>query len=192
MCFLCNTKRATRIRKGHYACSLKFPHISVCLYLATMETTSFLLTIQKVFSFLLRCFNARSKKRWPWLFSSMMFSASSPSSLLTSNPAPAFLSPLCPPPLARIHPHISCTGSNVHLFPVLPAPVREERQPEQLPAQCVQPSQHPHRLPQPPSIHHAQWGCGSRSCCPHPASARPAPSGPRWRHPDPPEEARPL
>lgn len=42
------------------------------------------------------------------------------------------------------------------LFPVLPAPVREERQPEQLPAQCVQPSEHPHRLPQPPAVHHAQ------------------------------------
>lgn len=42
------------------------------------------------------------------------------------------------------------------LFPVFPAPVREERQPEQLPAQCVQPSQHPHRLAQPPSLHHAQ------------------------------------
>lgn len=55
-------QRAMRIRKGQYPCSLKFPHSSVCLFLATMETTSFLLTIQKVF-FLLRCLNARSKKR---------------------------------------------------------------------------------------------------------------------------------
>lgn len=86
--------------------------------------------------------------------------------------------------------HTPLTNSFPFLFHA--APVREERQPEQLPAQCVQPSQHPHRFSQPPTLCHAQWGRGSHSCCPHPASARPASSGPcRW-HPHPREEARPL
>lgn len=91
------------------------------------------------------------------------------------------------PPPSLTYIHLSLSLCLFH-----PAPVREERQPEQLPAQCVQPSQHPHRFSQPPTLCHAQWGCGAHSCCPHPASARPAPSGPcRW-HPHPPEEARPL
>lgn len=101
---------------------------------------------------------------------------------------------LCPlhPFSAYIHPHPWNTYLSLSLYSVHPAPVREERQPEQLPAQCVQPSQHPHWFSQPPTLCHAQWGCGSHSCCPHPTSARPAPSGPcRW-HLHPPEEAWPL
>lgn len=93
---LCNTQRALRIIKGQYPCSLKFPHISLCLCLATMETKFFLLTIQKMF-FLLRCLNARSKKD-DLGFSSSSLLASFPSSHLPLNPTLAFSPPLCPTP----------------------------------------------------------------------------------------------
>lgn len=43
---------------------------------------------------------------------------------------------------ARVHLHTLRTYASP--FSARPAPVREERQPDQLPAQCVQPSQHPH------------------------------------------------
>lgn len=170
-----------------------------------METKSFLLTLQLTF-FTERCSTAMSKKddlgrvflplcppSTPFsLISSPLYLTLITDSLITLT----FFSFLCPlpPSPAYIHPRPfnTYTSHSLSLFSVHPASVRKERQPEQLPAQCVQPSQHPHRFSQPPTLCHAQWGCGSHSCCPHPASARSAPSGHcRW-HPHPAEEARPL
>lgn len=67
-----------------------------------------------------------------------------------------FFSPLSALYLLLISAPIPHTYTPLSLFSVHPAPVREERQPEQLPAQRVQPSQHPHRFSQPPTLCHAQ------------------------------------
>lgn len=111
-----------------------------------METTSFFSLSEKGL-FLLRCLNARSKKDdlGGGVFS---LHASFPS-LLLFNPESRFsLSPLYPPPPAHIQARISARAlTSTPLFlPVLPAPVGEERQPEQLPAQRFQPPEYPHRL----------------------------------------------
>lgn len=88
-------------------------------------------------------------------FSSTLFSASFPSSLLTSNPAPSFLSPLCPPPPARLHPRVSCTCSNVHLSIFLSFQHQLERKDSQNSSQhsvCSHRSTHTDSPSHPPSI----------------------------------------
>ena len=164
-----------------------------------METESFLFTLQQMFKrkivgdFLLQCLKKMTLVAFSFFLSSIntfltrLFLPYLV--LITTSLITLALAALCLHPLLMSAPFTHTPHS---LLSVHPAPVREEGQPEQLPAQCVQPSQHPHRFPQPPALCHAERGRGSHSCCPHPASARPAPSGPHRWHPHPAEEARPL